>query len=122
MKEWTAEELEDLAYKREPMPDLRSQAQALLFQSFRGLYQYAAMAGMSQELGRSEKAKILEAYRINKFLEDLQERTNQMWKRIESASSDYQKSPSIATADKLLEAIYGVERKAMKNGAAKDQG
>ena len=64
MKEWTVEELEDLAYKREPMPDLRSQAQALLFQSFRGLYQYAAMAGMSQELGRSEKAKILEAHRI----------------------------------------------------------
>lgn len=121
-KEWTAEELEDLAYKQEPMPDLRSQAQVLLFQSFRGLYQYATMAGMSRELGRAEKAKILEAYRINKFLEDMQERTNQMWKRIEAASSEYRKSPSVEAADKLLEAIYGVERKAMKNGAAKDQG
>lgn len=105
-KEWTTEELEDLAYKREPMPDLRSQAQVLLFLSFRELYQYAAMVGMSQELGRAEKAKILEAYRINKFLEDMQERTNQMWKRIEAASSEYRKSPSIEAADKLLEAIY----------------
>lgn len=121
-KEWTAEELEDLAYKQEPMPDLRSQAQVLLFQSFRGLYQYATMAGMSRELGRAEKAKILEAYRINKFLEDMQERTNRMWKRIEAASSEYRKSPSVEAADKLVEAIYGVERKAMKNGAAKDQG
>lgn len=114
-KEWTVEELEDLAYKRESMPDLRSQAQVLLFQSFRGLYQYAAMAGMSQELGRAEKAKILEAYRINKFLEDMQERTNQMWKRIEAASSEYRRSPSVEAADKLLDAIYGVERKLNSN-------
>lgn len=115
-KEWTAEELEDLAYKQEPMPDLRSQAQVLLFQSFRGLYQYATMAGMSRELGRAEKAKILEAYRINKFLEDMQERTNRMWKRIEAASSEYRKSPSVEAADKLVEAIYGVERKQPMEG------
>lgn len=121
-KEWTTEELEDLAYKREPMPDLRSQAQVLLFLSFRELYQYAAMVGMSQELGRAEKAKILEAYRINKFLEDMQERTNQLWKRIEAASSEYRKSPSIEAADKLLVAIYGVERKVMENGAKEVQG
>lgn len=114
-KEWSIEELEDLAYKREPMPDLRSQAQVLLFQSFRGLYQYAAMAGMSQESGRSEKAKILEAYRINKFLEDMQERTNRMWKRIEATTSEYRKSPSVEAADKLLEAIYGAGRKATEN-------
>lgn len=88
----------------------------LLFQSFRELYQYAAMVGMSQELGRAEKTKILEVYRINKFLEDMQERTNQMWKRIEAASSEYRKSPSIEAADKLLEAIYGVERKQPMEG------
>lgn len=106
MKEWTVEELEDLAYQRRPMPDLKSQAQVLLFQGFRSLYLYAAMAGMSREQGQTEKAQILEAYRINKFLEDLQERTNQMWKRIELAASEYRKSPSIEAADKLLDAIY----------------
>ena len=68
------------------------------------------MAGMSQDLGRSEKAKILEAYRINKFLEDLQDRTNQMWKRIEFASTEYRKHPSVETADKLLLALDGIGR------------
>lgn len=116
MKEWTVEELEDLAYKREPMPDLRSQAQVLLFQSFRSLYQYAAMAGMSQDLGRSEKAKILEAYRINKFLEDLQDRTNQMWKRIELVSTEYRKHPSVKAADKLLLALDEVGRSGRTGG------
>ena len=94
----------------------------LLFLSYRELYQYAAMVGMSQELGRAEKAKILEAYRINKFLEDMQERTNQLWKRIEAASSEYRKSTSVEAADKLLVAIYGVERKVMENGAKEVQG
>ncbi len=84
----TAEELEDLAYKRELMPDLRSQAQVLLFQSFGSCTSMPPWWGMSQELGRAEKTKILEVYRINKFLEDMQERTNQMWKRIEAASSN----------------------------------
>ncbi len=116
MKEWTAEELEDLAYQRKPMPDLKSQAQVLLFQGFRGLYQYAAMAGMSREMGQLEKAKILEAYRINKFLEDMQERTNQMWKHIETASSEYRKSPSVEAADRLLEAIYGAGRRCSPDG------
>lgn len=109
-KEWTVEELEDLAYCREPMPDLKSQAQVLLFQAFRVLYQYAAMYGMPQESGQAEKAKILEAYRINKFLEDLQERTSQMWKRIEAASAEYRKSPSVEAADRLLLALDGVGR------------
>ena len=49
-------------------------------------------------------------------MEDMQERTNQMWKRIEAASSEYRKSPSIEAADKLLEAIYGVERKQPMEG------
>jgi hypothetical protein len=52
----------------------------------------------------------------------MQERTNQMWKRIEVASSEYRKSPSIEAADKLLEAIYGVERKVMENGTKEVQG
>lgn len=107
----TPEELEDLAVQGGPMPDLRSQAQVLLYQSFRDLYDFARRSGMSKEQGKREKAQILEAYRINKFLEDMQEETNQMWKRIEIAASEYRKNPSVAVADKLLYAIYGTGRK-----------
>lgn len=107
----TAEELEDLAYRNQPMPDLRSQAEVLLYQSFRNLYDFAGRVQMAPEQGKREKAQILAAFKINKFLEDLQEETNQMWKNIELAASEYRKKPSIDAADRLLKAIYGVERK-----------
>ena len=107
----SVEELEDLAYNSAPMPDLRSQAQVLLFQSFRDLYDFARRSGMSREQGKREKAQILAAYKINKFLEELQESTNDMWKKIEIAASEYRKAPSVELADKLLEAIYTVKRK-----------
>lgn len=110
----TPEELEDLAYQGKPMPDLRSQAQVLLFQSFRTLYDYARRVGMPPEQGRREKQQILKAYEINKFLEDMQEETNQMWKQIETASAEYAKCPSVENADKLYEAIYRVKRKAVR--------
>lgn len=107
----SVEELEDLAIRGGPMPDLQSQAQVLLFLSFRDLYDFARRSGMSPEQGKREKAQILSAYKINKFLEELQESTNEMWKRIEIAASDYRKAPSVELADKLLEAMYSVKRK-----------
>ena len=107
----SVEELEDLAIRGGPMPDLRSQAQVLLFQSFRDLYDFARRSGMSKEQGKREKAQILAAYKVNKFLEELQESTNEMWKAIEIAASEYRKAPSVELADKLLEAIYTVRRK-----------
>lgn len=108
-------ELEDLAFRGAPMPDLRSQAQVLLFLSFRDLYDFARRSGMSPEQGKREKAQILAAYKVNKFLEELQESTNEMWKNIEIAVSEYRKAPSVELADKLLEAIYSVKRKERLN-------
>lgn len=107
----TPEQMEDMAYQGLPMPDLRSQADVLLFQSFRNLYDFAKRVNMTPEQGKREKAQILDAYRINKFLENLQENTQQMWKRIETATAEYNKNPSVETADKLIKAIYRVERK-----------
>lgn len=107
----SVEELEDLAFNGAPMPDLRSQAQVLLFQSFRDLYDFARRSGMSKEQGKREKAQIMAAYKINKFLEELQEGTNQMWQRIEIAASNYRKYPTIENADELLKAIFRTDRK-----------
>lgn len=111
MKEYTLDQLEDIAYRNEPMPDLRSQSDVLAFLSFRNLYDFARRAGMSQEQGKREKSQIIEAYRINKALEELQESTSEMWKRIDLASADYRKNPSVEKADRLMAAIYRVERK-----------
>lgn len=107
----TLEELEDLAYRKAPMPDLRSQADILAFQSFRRLYEFAERVRMDPAQGRREKSEIIAAHTVNKLLEELQESTVQMWSRIELAVAEYNKSPSIENADKLIKAIYRVERK-----------
>lgn len=107
----TPEELEQLAFQGAPMPDLRSQAQVLLFLSFRNLYDFAKRVHMKKEQGKREKSQIIEAYRINKFLEEMQEDTNEMWQQIEEAAAAYRKAPSIENADRLLKAIYRTERK-----------
>ena len=102
------DQLEDIAYNGGQMPDLRSQAQCVLFQAFRNLYDYAKRVKMSPEQGRREKHEILQAYKINRFLEEVEESTVQMWKRIEIAAANYKKNPSVENADKLYLAIYGV--------------
>ena len=106
------DQLEDIAYNGGQMPDLRSQAQCVLFQAFRNLYDYAKRVQMPPEQGRREKHEIMKAYEINRFLEEMQEQTNQMWKRIEIAAANYAKAPSVENADKLYEAIYRTKRKA----------
>lgn len=107
----TVEELEDLAFHKAPMPDLKSQAQCKLFLCFRNLYDFAARTQMAPEQGRREKQQILDAYRIDKFLEEMQEETNDMWKKIEIAVSKYNKEPSVENADKIVEALYRAKRK-----------
>lgn len=107
----TPEELEDLAYRRQTMPELRSQAEVLLFLSFRSLYDFASKTGMPMEQGKREKAQILEAFRINKFLEELQESTNEMWKDLEFAAADYNKEPSVDNADKIMKILFKTGRK-----------
>ena len=111
MTDYTVDTLEDMAIRQEPVPEMRSQAKILLYQSFRNLYWYARQYGLSQEQGKQEKQRILDSYRMNKFLEELNESTSAMWKRIEQASCDYRKAPSLEGANKLLEALYNVKQK-----------
>ena len=85
------DELEDLAFRGAPAPDLDSMAQINLFQAFRGLYRFAASAGLTKEQGRREKQQILDAYRVNLFLEQLHESTADLWARIEKAATAYQR-------------------------------
>lgn len=121
MKSFTVDELEDMAIRQDPLPELQSQAQVLLYQSLRNLYWYARQSGVSREQGAMEKQRILDSYRVNKFLEDLQESTNRMWKQIDIASAEYRKNPSVENADRLMKAIYRVERvKPMESGGQKN--
>lgn len=105
-----------LPYEKEAMhgldmPDGLGQPDQLMFLCLRQLYGQKRVGLIERNQAVREKGKLLEEYRIAKFRYDLWERGATMWKRIEAASSEYQKSPSIEAADKLLEAIYGVGRK-----------
>lgn len=106
------DELEDIAFRGGQMPeDLKSQAQCVLFLALRNLYDYAKRVQMPQEQGRREKQEIMHAYKVNRFLEELEEASVVQRKRMEIAASEYAKNPSVETADKLFEAIYRVKRK-----------
>lgn len=116
-----------LPYEKEAMhglnmPDGLEQPDQLMFLCLRQLYGQKRAGLIERNRAVLEKSKLLEEYRVAKFRYGLWEQGAALWKRIEAASSEYRRSPSVEAADKLLEAIYGVERKAMKNGAAKDQG
>lgn len=101
-----------LPYEKEAMygldmPDSLEQPDQLMFLCLRQLYGQKRAGLIDRSRAIMEKSKLLEEYRVTKFRYDLWGRGPALWKRIEAASSEYRKSPSIEAADKLLEAIYG---------------
>lgn len=105
------EELEDLAYQGLPLPEgMKSQAQILLYLSFRSLYDFAKRVQMDPEQGKREKEEILYAFRINSFIEDLGNEQQNQWRRIERAAAAYAKEPTLEHADALYYSLYRVSR------------
>lgn len=108
----TIEEIEDRAFRKEPMPeDLDNMSQINAFQAFRSLYDFASRVGMSPEQGKREKAEIIKTYKIGELNEKLLDSTNKLWKAIEIAAAAYCTNPCVETADKFYEAVYGAKRK-----------
>ena len=103
------EELEDLAFHGEELPNGLPFPQELLFLKFRYLYQYAKLAQMLPEQGKREKQKILEAYIIDKANDILFKSCGELWKNVETAVFDIRKDEELAANPKiikLLNAIY----------------
>lgn len=110
-----------LPYEKEAMhgldmPDGLEQPDQLMFLCLRQLYGQKRAGLIERNRAALEKSKLLEEYRVAKFRYGLWEQGAALWKRIEAASSEYRKSPSVEAADRLLEAIYGVERKQPMEG------
>lgn len=112
----TPEELEDLAFRGDPMPETDSQADELLFLCFRNLYAYAKKVHMPPEQGKKEKAQILDKYRKVKFGESVLEHNIEISKRLEMAAAAYVYNPCVETADKMYEAFYGIKRNEKPRG------
>ena len=112
----TPEELVDLAFRGDPMPETDSQADELLFLCFRNLYAYAKKVHMPPEQGKKEKAQILDKYRRTKFGESVLEHNIDISKRLEMAAAAYVYNPCVETADKMYEAFYGIKRNEKPRG------
>ena len=102
--------LEDLAFRRQEMPQGLNFAEQLLFLRFRFLYAYAAMTQMDPEQGKREKQEILVAYIGDLANHQLYMGCSDMWKRVEAAASEIRKNPevyNIPVVRQLMAAIYG---------------
>lgn len=111
----TIEEIEDLAYRKAPMPDnLENMTQINAFQAFRNLYDFASRVRMDPAQGKREKAEIIKTYKIGELNEKLLDSTNKLWKAIEIAGAAYCANPCVETADAFYEAVYGGARRKQK--------
>lgn len=92
-------------------PDLNC-ADALLFCRMRESYRAYRDGEISRAAGEEAKKKAMAEYRANSnHLEQgraAQYRMARLWAELERHSSAYRKEKSLDTADKLMEAVYGL--------------
>ena len=100
-------ELERSAYLNRPMPDGLSFPEQQLFLALRNLYKSASDGIIDQTTGAREKSSLLTAYNVMVFRESCGDRWVKLIKQSEQAVTDYRKSPSMETADILVDTIEG---------------
>lgn len=101
------DQIEDLAFRGETLPQGLDMAEQLLFLSFRQLYQYARLIRMDPERGRREKTAILEEFRRRQRQVYWMEKTNRMWTAIELTGSAFGRERTIENAEAFFRAVYG---------------
>lgn len=102
--------LEDLAFRRQEMPQGLTFAEQLLFLRFRFLYAYAVMVQMDPAQGRREKEEIITEYLSHLTNHILYMGCSDMWKRVEAAANAIRKDPVLYNNDKVRDmmiALYG---------------
>lgn len=102
--------LEDLAFRRQEMPQGLTFAEQLLFLRFRFLYAYAVMVQMDPEQGKREKQEILTSYIGDLANHELLKRNAERWKACEAAANEIRKDPDVYNLPKvraLMVALYG---------------
>lgn len=104
-------EYERKAMNGEAMPEGLGWPDQVLYLQLRMLYDQYKKGIVSRDAAAKEKHQMVEEYKLHRSLDALQTHTDNMWKQIEITAHDYAKNPSVETADKLFEAIYGVKRK-----------
>lgn len=102
---------ETAAMRGDPMPEGLKSYDALMFQNLSLLYERKRRGMIDRATAVREKRFLLDAYRVDKFGDEVVQGNIQLRNNIEAAASAYCLSPSIEAADALIEAIYKVRRK-----------
>lgn len=102
---------EQAAMRGDPMPEGLKSYDALMFQNLSMLYERKRRGMIDRATAVREKRFLLDAYRIDKFGDEVMQDSVRLWRGIEAAASAYRLAPSIETADALIKAIYKVGRK-----------
>ena len=102
---------EQAAMRGDPMPEGLKSYDCTMFQNLSLLYQRYHKGMIDKEQAIREKKILLDAYRIDKFGDEVVQDAVKLWTNIETAASAYCKAPSIEAADALIKAIYKVGRK-----------
>lgn len=108
------EQIEDLAFRNEPLPKGLNAAEQLLFLQFRYLYRYARLVEMPREQGQREKVMLLKEFQKRSAHVKHMEKTAAMWKEIEAAGNRYGTNRTLENADAFVAAVYGARLKEVR--------
>lgn len=93
--------------KNEPMPSGLTGAEQVLFQGLRLLYCQYHAGYIRREDAAAEKRKLVLAYEADQQKAALWQRTADLWKRLEAPMSAFRAAPSVETARRCMELLYG---------------
>ena len=102
---------EKIAMAGGEMPDGLGYPDQIMFLALRMLYDQYKKGIIDKATATREKKRLLDEYRGYSFNEQMGKEWVEIIKQVDLLASEYRKSPSIEAADKLLKAIYRVDRK-----------
>ena len=106
--------LERQAMDGNEMPNGLEYPDQVLDLCFRMLYAQLRQGIIDRDTAIREKKKLLREYESYKFVDQMGKQWVKIIKDTEIARSEYLKNRTLENADKLLQAIYQVERKVTK--------
>ena len=105
-------EFERSAMRGDPIPDGLSAADRVAYISLREVYAQYHRKVISREVGAADKKIIVRARdeesRLMAFGDQCRDHAVKLWSAVGGAAAEYRKNRTLESADKLLEAIYGV--------------
>jgi len=111
----TVDQIVKLAAQNIVPTDKLSLSETLLWYRLRDLYSKFSQGSISKENAAAEKHKIVKQYNDDSatfgFYDSYVSNSAKMWRRIESAATEYRQNKTIENADKFVEAVYGVGMK-----------